>query len=132
MEQSTGKSSSWLDGFAVALSALCLLHCLALPLVVAGLPFLAQFAESHLHAQVLIFVLPLSVVALGLGYRHHRDPRIVLAGAAGMLLLIAGATVAHARFGVTADRVFTVSGSLTLAAAHYFNAYRSRHARSSC
>ena len=84
------KSTKWLDGAAVGLSALCLIHCLALPLVVAGLPFLAQFAEGHLHAQMLVVVLPLSIVALGLGYRHHRNGRIVAAGAVGMLLLTIG------------------------------------------
>ena len=67
------KPTNWLDGAAVALSALCLIHCLALPIVVAGLPFLAQFAEGHLHLQMLVVVLPLSVVALGLGYRRHRS-----------------------------------------------------------
>ena len=89
------KSTNWLDGAAVGLSALCLIHCLALPLVVAGLPFLAQFAEGHLHAQMLVVVLPLSFVAFGLGYRHHRNPKIVAAGAVGMLILTIGATVAH-------------------------------------
>ena len=132
MERNPAKSGSWLDGFAVALSALCLLHCLALPLVVAGLPFLSQFAETHLHAQVLVVVLPLSIVALGLGYRKHRDARIVAAGAAGMLLLVVGATVAHQQLGVLADRAFTVTGSLTLATAHFINAYRSKHTSSSC
>jgi hypothetical protein len=132
MQQNSAKSGSWLDGFAVALSALCLLHCLALPLVVAGLPFLSQFAETHLHAQVLVAVLPLSIVALGLGYRKHRDARIVAAGAVGMLLLVVGATVAHQQLGALADRAFTVTGSLTLATAHFVNAYRSKLTSSSC
>ena len=121
------KQSKWLDGAAVALSALCLLHCLALPLIVAGLPFLAQFAEGHLHAQMLVIVLPLSIVALGLGYRHHESLQIVAGGGAGMLLLVIGATVAHGQLGLTADRVFTIAGALVLATAHYFNSMRSRH-----
>jgi len=121
------KQSKWLDGAAVALSALCLIHCLALPLIVAGLPFLAQFAEGHLHAQMLVIVLPLSIVALGLGYRHHESRRIIAAGMAGMLLLVIGATFAHEQMGVAADRSFTILGALTLATAHYFNSIRSRH-----
>lgn len=131
MNQDTQKSRDWLDGAAVVLSALCLVHCLALPFVVAGLPFLAQFAESHLHFQVLIIVVPLSVVALGLGYRRHRDARILFAGAFGMLMLVIGATVAHSQLGLTADRVFTVIGSLSLATAHFFNSYRKKLASSS-
>jgi hypothetical protein len=132
MKQDTQKNRDWLDGAAVALSGLCLLHCLLLPLVVAGVPFLAQYAETHLHYQVLIAVIPLSVIALALGYRRHRDWRIVLAGAAGMTLLVIGATVAHTQLGIAADRFFTVIGSLILAAAHFFNSYCKKLSSSSC
>lgn len=124
MDQNTTRSGYWLDGAAATLSALCLVHCLALPLVVAGLPFLAQYSEGHLHAQVLVIVLPLSTVALLLGYRRHRNWRILLGGSLGMLLLIAGATIAHEQLGLAADRAFTIAGSLVLATAHFYNAYR--------
>jgi len=126
MDQNDSGSTRWLDGAAVGLSALCLIHCLALPLLVAGLPFLAQFSEGHLHAQMLVIVLPLSVLALGLGFRHHRNLRIVGAGVAGMVLLTVGATVAHTHWGIVADRLFTVSGALILAAAHFYNSVYSR------
>jgi hypothetical protein len=107
------------------------LHCLALPLIVLGVPFLAQYAETHLHYQVLVLVVPLSVFALAVGYRRHRNLRIVAGGALGMLLLIVGATVAHTQLGLAADRVFTVFGSLVLASAHFFNSYRKKLANSS-
>ena len=126
MDQNMSNSSRWLDAAAVALSVLCLVHCLALPLLVAGLPFFAQFAEGHLHAQMLVIVLPLSVVALGLGFRHHRSANIVLAGAIGMLTLVIGATVAHDHLGLTADRIFTVTGAVVLGAAHFYNSVRAR------
>jgi len=129
MDQSMSKSTNWLDGAAVGLSALCLIHCLALPLVVAGLPFLAQFSEGHLHKQMLVVVLPLSIVALGLGYRHHRNGRIVAAGAVGMALLAVGAIVAHAHWGLMADRSFTIVGALVLAGAHFYNSVQTRDRR---
>jgi len=124
------KSTRWLDGAAVGLSALCLIHCLALPILVAGLPFLAQFSEGHLHAQMLVVVLPLSIVALGLGFRHHRNIRIITAGIVGMLILTLGATVAHDQLGLLADRTFTVVGALVLAAAHFYNSLRTRDHKS--
>ena len=96
-----------------------------------GVPFLAQYAETHLHYQVLVFVIPLSVFALAIGYRRHRNLRIVAGGALGMLLLIVGATVAHTQLGLAADRVFTVVGSLVLATAHFYNSYRKKLANSS-
>jgi hypothetical protein len=128
MDQDTPNKTNWLDGAAVVLSALCLVHCLALPLIVIGVPFLAQFAEGHLHLQMLVVVLPLSTLALGIGYRRHRNSRILFAGIVGMLLLIIGATVAHAQLGLIADRAFTICGSLTLATAHFFNSVRAQAA----
>ncbi len=106
------------------LSGLCLLHCLTLPLIVAGLPLLAGFSDSHMHLQVLLVVVPLSVVALALGYRRHRNAMIVWAGFAGLLILFIGATVVHDHLGETADRVVAITGSIVLAVTHYLNSTR--------
>jgi hypothetical protein len=126
MNQTPAKSTDWLDGAAIGLSGLCLLHCLALPFLVGVLPLLMPFAESHLHAQMLYFAVPLSIIAVGIGYARHRSARVVVAAAAGLALLIVGATVAHGSLGVVADRLFTVSGSVVLAAAHLWNGLLSR------
>lgn len=129
MDQNSSNSTDWLDGAAVVLSGLCLVHCLALPLIVAGLPFLAEFSEGHLHAQMLIVVLPLSVFALGIGFRRHRDRRVIAAGAIGMLLLTIGGTIAHDNYGIIADRTMTVLGAFTLATAHFYNSALARRCR---
>jgi hypothetical protein len=117
-----------LDQVAVALSGLCLLHCLLLPFLVAGLPFLAQFSDDHLHAEMLIVVIPISLVALALGYRRHRHMGIVVAGIVGLAVLTIGGTIAHSTYGLLADRTLTVIGSIVLAVTHYRNFRLSRHA----
>jgi hypothetical protein len=129
MNQTPAKPTDWLDGAAVGLSGLCLLHCLALPFFVGALPLLMPFSESHLHAQMLFVAVPLSAVAIGLGYARHRNARVLFAALAGMSLLVVGATVAHGSLGLVADRLFTVSGSLVLAAAHLWNGLLSRRNR---
>lgn len=129
MNQTPSKSTEWLDGAAIGLSGVCLLHCLALPFFAGALPMLMPFAESHLHAQVLYFAVPLSVVAIGIGYMRHHDPRVVLAAVAGLGLLVVGATVAHGSLGVVADRLFAISGSIVLAAAHLWNGLLARRHR---
>jgi hypothetical protein len=129
MNQTTAKSTDWLDGAAIGLSGLCLLHCLALPFFVGALPMLMPFTESHLHAQMLYFAVPLSVVAIGIGYARHRNSNVVLAAVAGMSLLVLGATVAHGSLGIVADRLFTIGGSIVLAAAHLWNGLLSRRHR---
>ena len=107
-----------LDQIAVALSGLCLVHCLLLPIAVVALPFLGQFSDDHLHAELLFLVIPVSVAALYLGYRRHGQAGIV---AAGLGILVLGATVAHFDYGLLADRAMTVAGSLLLAVTHYRN-----------
>lgn len=110
-----------LDQVAVALSGLCMLHCLLLPFAVAILPFLGQFSDDHLHAEMLIVVVPISVVALAFGFRRHKHAGVVISGAIGLTILTIGGTIAHSAYGLIADRTLTVIGSITLAITHYRN-----------
>ena len=109
------------DKIAVGLSGLCLLHCLLLPFVVAVLPFLGQLDGDHLHAEMLIFVIPVSVIALTMGYRRHGQISVIISGAAGLIILTLGAIVVHDLYGLIADRMMTVIGSFVLAFTHYRN-----------
>ncbi len=129
MDNSSANQSDALDKAAVALSGLCLLHCLLLPIIITLLPFLDQFSDRHLHAEILIIVLPLSLIALTIGFRRHADKRVVGLGFAGLLLLLVGATLAHSLYGVVADRTLTITGSVILALAHYRNSRLSRGCR---
>lgn len=129
MDNSALKPGRILDRTAVALSGLCLLHCLALPFVIALLPFAMELGDGHWHAQMLLIVVPVSVVAFALGFRRHGSGQVIAPGALGLLLLIMGGTVIHARFGLAADRAFTVAGALILAVAHFQNNRLTRHLR---
>lgn len=121
MDNSASRTTEILDRTGILLSGLCVVHCLALPLLITMAPFLGQFAAGHLHAQMLVIVLPLSTGALALGFRRHRNWQIIIAGLVGMLLLTLGGTVMHEQFGIVADRVFTMSGAIVLAISHWFN-----------
>jgi hypothetical protein len=116
-----------LDRAAVMLSGLCLLHCLALPFLLVSLPALSALSAGHLHAQMLIVAIPVSVIALGFGFRRHESRYVLAFGVVGMLLLVVGGTVAHSYYGIVADRTFTISGALVLAVTHYFNSRLVRH-----
>ncbi len=121
MDRSTSDSAGFLDRAAIALSGLCVLHCLAMPLLMIVAPFLGQFSEDHFHLQVLGLVFPASTLGLGLGYRRHRQLGIPAAGIVGMLLLLIGATWVHSDIGIVADRIVTLTGSSILAVAHFYN-----------
>lgn len=127
MDDNCSNSLGLLDNAAVALSGICLLHCLTLPLVIAVLPFLGQFDASHFHAQILVVALPVSIVAFSLGFRRHHRLAVIAWGVLGMLILVLGGTIAHDVYGIVADRTLTIFGALILACAHYFNNRFSQH-----
>ena len=126
MDRSTAESAGLLDRTAIALSGLCVLHCLTMPLVLLALPFLGQLSADHFHLQMLVVVVPVSTIALSIGYRRHRRLAVMIAGAVGLLLLFIGGTWMHNEIGIVADRATTIAGSLLLASAHYYNSRFSR------
>lgn len=119
------RSSTLLDASAIALSSLCLLHCLALPLLAAALPLFGVWAEAEwVHALFVAIAAPMTGFALWRAHRQQRLPAAAMASAAlGLLLLLGGAMgwPSHA-----SETPMTVTGSLLLAATHVWNAWR-RH-----
>jgi hypothetical protein len=118
-------SAALLDASAVALSSLCLLHCLALPLLAAALPLFGAWAQAEwVHLLFVAIALPLTGYALWRADRRHRLPVMAWTAAGlGLGLLLAGALElpSHAW-----ETPLTVTGSLLLAATHVWNARR-RH-----
>ncbi len=127
MDNRSSSRGGILDHAAIALSGLCLVHCLLLPIIIVAAPLLAQLNETHFHAQMLLVVLPVSLFAFAHGYRRHGNKRIIAGGIAGIALLFTGGTVAHANYGPLADVLLTIAGSLILATSHYFNNRLMRH-----
>ncbi|WP_448663428.1 MerC domain-containing protein [Sphingomonas sp. CJ20] len=115
-----------LDGFALCASTLCMLHCLALPLVLAALPALATRLEvgESFHAIVLAFAVPTSALALIGGWRRHRAAAPMLVGAVGLTLMASGIAFATRE---ALETGLTVAGSLFVAGAHIGN-WRQRRA----
>ncbi len=127
MDDNSSNQMGLLDNAAVALSGICLLHCLTLPILIAALPILGRYDEAHFHAQMLLVALPVSLIAFMMGFRRHHVRSVIAWGMIGMLLLAFGATVVHSSYGIVADRIVTVCAALILAFAHYFNNRFSRH-----
>ncbi len=126
----TRKVSDKLDRTAVALSGICLVHCLALPLAIALFPLLGTTLIGHdtFHQLILIVVLPTTVVALAMGYRHHRSLWVAALGFLGAAALVFAAFAVHALHGENLERWVTVAGGVTLALAHIGNFRLCRHA----
>lgn len=112
------RASLFLDRVAIALSGLCLLHC------VAGLALVALFAvggnwlDHRVHLVGLGFALPLAAVALWRGWRQHGRSAIGLLGMAGLLVMAASLMVSH---GGVVEVLVSMAGVTLLALAHWRN-----------
>jgi hypothetical protein len=115
--------SKYFDRVAIALSTICIVHCLAMPFVIALLPVTA-FAlggDGHFHSLMLWFVVPTSVLGFGLGARVHRRVDIVAMGALAIAALAAAALWGHDMWDPSVEVVVSVVASVALAAAHWRN-----------
>jgi hypothetical protein len=116
----------WIERAALSASLLCLIHCLALPLLFAALPMLSKLLAlpESIHIWLLAFAVPASGLALVSGRARHGALYPLAVGAAGLALLAVGALAVAA---TPAEAWVTVAGSLSLAFAHVAN-WRLRHA----
>lgn len=114
-----------LDLSAVSLSALCLVHCLALPALSLFLPVLGLWARAEwVHVIFVALAAPIAVLAFvdRKAWRPHSWPLLGLA-LVGLALMLFGAT---GFAGAAAERFTTVLGGTVLASAHVGN-LRRRH-----
>jgi len=114
-----------LDALGMFFSVACLLHCLALPLLLALLPLTAAsiFADERFHQWMLLGVVPVSALALGAACLRRRAYGVAALGAVGVALLSYAAF--GPQFAGLSERggtELTVIGALLLSAAHLINA----------
>ena len=107
------------DKLAISLSAACVIHCLFAPtLIIFAYSFLSFSVESELiHYIILMLALPISALALVLGYRNHKVLSFLMIGIAGLSLMLIAVLLGEA----TSEKVLTIVGSCTVAYAHYKN-----------
>lgn len=124
------QAQRWLDVAAMAGAVLCLVHCLALPMLLVAAPTLAGLAwlPHEFHLMAFAFAVPTSAVALMMGYRRHQRTRPVLVASAGLALLGLGALGADG----TAETLLSLAGALLLGAGHGLNWRALRHRQSPC
>ncbi len=117
------RKTSWLDITSMGLSGLCVVHCLALPFLVAALPFLGVFTQNEWVHQVLVLIAaPLTGLAFWRSKAWTR-PEIAVLMIAGLLLLALAAFVPSLD---AYEVVISVLGALSLAGAHLINYLGSR------
>ena len=111
---------SLLDSVAIGASFACMLHCLAMPILLAALPTIAHILNipESFHLVMLSIAVPTSALALTKGYRTHRSVIPVILGLTGIMLLSTGALWQNR---LMSEMLLTVLGSITLAITHVSN-----------
>ncbi len=108
------------DALGVGLSGLCLVHCLALPLVAIALPMLGSLSEAPwVHWAFVATATPVTMLAFGPLLARRPAPLLIPGlGAAGIALLTFGALnwPNHAW-----GEGVTLIGALVLSSAHVLN-----------
>jgi hypothetical protein len=112
-----------LDRLAIALSGICVLHCLLTPALIISFPILAasSMADEAFHQALLWLVLPASMLALLLGCFRHKDGTVLVLGLAGLSVIMLTAMWGHELFGEAGERFATVIGGITLTLGHLRN-----------
>jgi len=113
-----------LDVYAAGLSVLCLIHCLALPLLVTIMPLAAQVAGSELVHRILVAAaVPISLRAIWKALAAEGNRLFVGAALGGLgLLVIAAFVEAVSAYG----QPITVAGGVLLCSAHTWHWVRLR------
>ena len=111
------------DKLAITLSAVCVAHCLLTPsLLIFSSGFLFSFLENELiHKLILLCTLPISILALALGYKNHKTINFLLIGVIGLTMLVGAIFLGEILFGEFGEKGITLIGSIFIAYSHYNN-----------
>ena len=107
-----------LDRVGVFLSALCLLHCVAGIVVVAGLGLSGGFLlDPAIHRWGLAIATVIAAVAIGIGAIRHRRAAPFVVAMTGLSFMGGALAVGHG----AEEAVLTVIGVLLVATGHVLN-----------
>jgi ethanolamine transporter EutH len=118
-------TAAMIDGSAIVLSSLCLIHCLALPIMSAALPVAGVWAEAEwVHRLFVLLAVPFALLALASKHVGYLTGSLIVFG---ISILAAGAFVEALH---DYEVALTVAGASLLAAGHglrWLNTYNAPH-----
>lgn len=134
----------YFDRFAIILSGICAIHCVAMPIVASLMPLLAttiqhgyDLHEFWFHQFILVFILPISLFALVAGFRCHKEITPIVIGGIGLgvlviMALFAEALISHHIIPRSGETVLTIIGGIVHAIGHVLNVISTRSFRMQC
>ncbi len=125
MESTTLKKSiNWWDWSGVFFSGLCLIHCIATPLLLASASL--WIASEWVHVVFFAILIPITVVASRRAYQSLQKRWVVYFLSAGVVVLGIGIFLGQV-WGESVEVVLTLIGSVLLIAGHLGNRHNHVH-----
>jgi hypothetical protein len=112
------------DKFGIAVSFLCLIHCIAMPVILILAPTMLAvgiFQEDTTHKILIGFVILAGVLSLIPGYLLHKDMRPLILGSLGVGLMGFATFGLHQWLGHEWEALIAIPASALLIYAHYRN-----------
>ncbi len=107
----------FLDRLGISASILCIVHCLATPVLVIFMPLLGgTFAHGWFHLVIAALIIPVAVLALWRGYRLHHRIQVLYLGGLGLILICLALGLDPSY-----EIPLMVAAGVLLASAHYLN-----------
>lgn len=113
-------ASLLLDRLGIGVSAICVIHCLSIPVLVSILPLwpVHGVLQEWVHPILMIPLLPIVYFA---ARRSHFDRQITTLLLTGTLFVLAGWLLGHYWLGFWVETVLTIIGSGLLISGHWRN-----------
>ena len=135
---------TFFDRISIMLSSICVIHCIAFPIVAALIPIFAT-TMHHGHAMhdfwfhqfILIFILPFSLLAIITGYKRHKQRMPIIVTSIGLAVLVlttlfAGMLITNHIIPHQGEIYLTVTGGIIHAIGLFMNITATGNNRITC
>lgn len=113
------KNHVWVEYLGISASAICLIHCMMVPVIMMFFPLFSSHDSSHIWFDVVMtFLISISGITFWKGYRYHGSKKALRFALVGMPLLILSLFFGHA---FELSILLSILGSSFMLLAHYFN-----------
>lgn len=111
------------DFIGIGLSLLCLVHCLALPMLISFAPAILRGlpGDDVTHRSLAVAIGFVGFLAFRSGYKVHGKRWVLAAFIAGLLLVSTAAVLGDEVLTGYGEAAVTVCGGFLLVTAHFFN-----------
>ena len=95
------------DKLSICLSLCCILHCIALPVIILMIPSLASLwiNNEKVHVILVLFAVPISLFAMAKSLRVHHNYKCISLAVVGLSLLVGAIFMHDINFGSESSHI---------------------------